>query len=597
MQFGYDDPHTYSRPEEIVTRHLSLDLNVDFEKRQISGTAIHTIQNNGADTFIVDIKGLSIIEVSLDDPEGPVPVMFTPEDAILGRGLKIPVSKTAEKVTIRYSAPADAAALGWLTPEQTAGKTSPFLYTQGQAILTRTWIPLQDSPGVRFTYDAKLEVPAGMMAAMSATNPQERSPDGHYQFKMEYPVPGYLIALAVGDFDYTAISSRTGVYAEPPILEKAKDEFVDMEKMVVIAEGLYGPYRWDRYDVIILPPSFPFGGMENPKLTFATPTIIAGDRSLVSLIAHELAHSWSGNLVTNATWNDFWLNEGFTTYFENRIMEALYGKEYAAMLTLLGYQDLEKTVNDLGRTHEDTHLFLDLEDRDPDDGMTSIAYDKGKFFLMRLEEAAGRETFDAFLRKYFDEHQFQSMSTSRFATYLKENLLDPEELDVDIDAWIYGPGIPPDCPEISSDRFKKAEAAVDSFVDGERAVGLPVDGWTTHEWLHFIRHLPKDLNVRRMRELDEAFNFSKSGNYEIAAAWYELALRNEPSDGGTGYADVILTEIEEFLTVVGRRKFLMPLYRAMKENERLEEAQRIFTSAKQNYHSVSAASVADLLGV
>ncbi|HLF64837.1 MAG TPA: M1 family metallopeptidase [Saprospiraceae bacterium] len=589
------DAHSFARPEEVVTTHLTLDLNMNFDSKTITGTAVHTIQNHGADTFIVDTKGLMIEEVRLDDSDKSVTPLFGEEDAILGRALKIPVSRKTKTVAIKYSVPRDAAALGWLEPVQTAGKTSPFLYTQGQAILTRTWIPVQDSPGIRFTYEATIHVPPGLMAAMSATNPQQRSSDGVYRFKMDRPVPAYLIALAVGDFDFSPIGKRTGVYAEPPVVEKATYEFADMEKMVEIAEGLYGPYLWDRYDVIILPPSFPFGGMENPKLTFATPTVIAGDRSLVSLIAHELAHSWSGNLVTNATWNDFWLNEGFTTYFENRIMEALYGKEYADMLALLGYQDLQKTVEDLGKGSDDTHLLLDLGGRDPDDGMNSIAYEKGAFFLKRLEQAAGREKFDAFLREYFESHKFQSMSTAGFVSYLKENLLEPNKLDINVDAWVSGSGIPADCPVIESDRFVKVEAVVKTFIKGTPAADLPVREWTTHEWLHFIRHLPKDLNQRKMENLDATFSFSRSGNSEIAVAWYELAIRNTTPDNN--YAVAIMPQIEGFLTQVGRRKYLLPLYRAMKESGRLEEAQRIFLASRQNYHSVSNNTLSELLGV
>ncbi len=591
------DYHSYARPDECVTTHLALDLNIDFTNKIIEGTATHTIRNNGSDTFIVDTRGLRILDIHLDDQKEAVQPVFSAADSIMGQALKIPVHSATKMVAIHYRTSPDAAALGWLEPVQTADKKEPFLYTQGEAILTRTWIPLQDSPGIRFTYEANVRVPAGLMAAMSATNTQQRSPDGRYHFVMENPVPAYLIALAVGDFDFAPIGPRTGIYAEPTVLPKATYELADMEKMVEIAEKLYGPYQWGRYDLIILPPSFPYGGMENPRLTFATPTIIAGDRSLVSLVAHELAHSWSGNLVTNATWNDFWLNEGFTNYFENRIMEALYGTEYAKMLALLAFQDLQKDVNDLGKDSKDTHLYLDLKGRDPDDGMTNIAYDKGAFFLRRLEQAAGREKFDAFLHQYFDEHKFQSMSTQRFLAYLKAHLLEPNHLDVDVDAWAYGPGIPADCPVITSDRFEKVNATIAQFEDGKAPGDLQTGEWTTHEWLHFIRHLPEDLGVDKMAALDQSFGFTTSGNSEIADAWYELALRNAPADDKEGYAAQIMPDIESFLFRVGRRKFLMPLYRAMKETGRMGDAKRIFLASRQNYHSVSDGSISALLGV
>ncbi|MDX1408378.1 MAG: M1 family aminopeptidase/hydrolase [Saprospiraceae bacterium] len=313
------DDHSFSRPDEARTVHLSLDLTLDFEDQVVSGVARHTISTKNADTFIVDIRDLEIDKVTTGAGE-EVAFSLTAPRPYLGRGLKIPIDRATRVVSIHYRTSRNAAALGWLDPIQTAENSMPFVFTQGQAVLTRSWIPLQDSPGIRFTYDARVQVPPGMLAVMSAENPQEKSADGLYSFTMDQPIPAYLIALAAGDLVFGEIGPRTGVYAEPSVLEVAVYEFADMQRMLEIAEGLYGPYLWDRYDVIVLPPSFPFGGMENPRLTFATPTILTGDRSLVALIAHELAHSWSGNLVTNATWNDFWLNEGFTVYFEHQFV-------------------------------------------------------------------------------------------------------------------------------------------------------------------------------------------------------------------------------------------------------------------------------------
>jgi hypothetical protein len=361
-------------------------------------------------------------------------------------------------------------------------------------------------------------------------------------------------------------------------MDKAASELTDTEKMVEAAEALYGPYQWERYDLIVLPPSFPFGGMENPKLTFATPTILAGDKSLVALIAHELAHSWSGNLVTNATWNDFWLNEGFTVYFESRIMEAIYGESYTAMLKNLGYQSLKATVDELDP--KDTHLYLDLAGRNPDDGMTDIAYEKGAHFLMMLEQKAGREKFDSFLKAYFKDHEFQSMTTAKFLGYLQENLIEPNHLDVNIDAWIYGPGLPPDCPVITSDRFARVDIQATNFIKGQPAPSLNTNGYTTQEWLHFILAMPDTLSTAQMNDLDKTFGFTKSGNREIQAAWYKLAIKQ-------GYARNIVPSIRSFLVEVGRRKFLTPLYTAMIEKGMTAEAKSIYAEARPNYHSVA----------
>jgi aminopeptidase N len=579
------DLHSYAKPASAVIKHLSLDLFVDFSSKKISGTASYDIEVKvGADSIFLDARDLDIQKVTVDGTETPFKLGTNIE--WLGQPLSVPVNVNSKKLVITYATRPGAEAVQWLEPSQTAGKKYPYLFTQGQAILTRTWIPIQDSPGIRLTYDARISVPEELMAVMSASNPQVKTADGIYTFKMEQPIPAYLIALAVGDLEFASIGKRTGVYSEPSVVKKAAEEFSDMEKMVEAAEALYGPYQWERYDVIVLPPSFPFGGMENPRLTFATPTILAGDKSLVALIAHELAHSWSGNLVTNETWNDFWLNEGFTVYFEQRIMEALYGNAYTDMLTSLGYQSLKQTVADLDP--KDTHLFLDLQGRSPDDGMSDIAYEKGAHFLKVLEEKAGRPAFDAFLKKYFDEHKFQSMTTTKFLAYLDENLIKPNNLEVNIDEWVYGPGLPANCPVVTSEKFAAVDIQAANFIKGQPAPSLNVNGWTTHEWLHFLLAMPDSLTTAQMKDLDAAFGFTQTGNNEIKDAWFKLAINQ-------GYGKEILPSIRTFLVNVGRRKYLTPLYSAMIEKGMIEEAKSIFAAARPNYHSVSYNTIQGML--
>lgn len=583
------DPHSHARPDEAVITHLELDLVVDMAARSIRGTATYAIRATDADSIVFDTDGLEILGVTLAD--GSKAPFSLGAASFLGRALTVSIPKGTERLSIAYATGADARALQWLDPQQTADKKKPFLFTQGQAILTRTWIPIQDSPGIRITYNARVQVPKDLMAVMSATNPQERSVDGRYSFTMKERIPPYLIALAVGDLAFKPIGARTGVYAEPGVVEKAAWEFADMEAMVAAAEELYGPYRWGRYDVIVLPPSFPFGGMENPMLTFATPTIIAGDRSLTALIAHELAHSWSGNLVTNAVWDDFWLNEGFTVYFEKRICERIYGKDYAEMLALLGRQDLERTMADIshGPHPEDTRLKLHLDGRDPDDGMTDVAYEKGYAFLRSIEEKVGRPKFDAFVRNYFDAHAFQSMTTEGFLQLLETELLVPNKVELNAMAWINGDGLPADAVKPVSDRFKKVEGELKRWEEGADAKSLATKEWSTFEWLHFLRHLPSGLTLDRMEGLDQAFRFTGSGNAEVAAAWYEVCINN-------GYRKHIAA-MDEFLVTVGRRKFLMPLYTAMARTESgRQEALVIYAKARPNYHSVSVRSLDELLG-
>ena len=581
------DPHSNASASQARITHLDLDVSVDMEERTIRGTAAYSIKPDGASEIVLDTDGLEVLRTEVDGRE--VKASWT-DSTLLGRGLRIPITPSSKRIAVTYSTTAAAKALQWLAPQQTADRIHPFLFTQGQAILTRTWIPIQDSPGIRITYSARVQVPKELMALMSATNPQERSADGVYSFRMDQPIPAYLIALAVGDIGFLPIGDRTGVYAEQSMVQKAAWEFADMERMLRAAEDLYGPYRWERYDVIVLPPSFPFGGMENPRLTFATPTIIAGDRSLTSLVAHELAHSWSGNLVTNATWNDFWLNEGFTVYFENRICEAVYGEDRALMLQVLGRQELERTLSDLshnGHAH-DTHLRLDLAGRDPDDGMTDIAYEKGFAFLKMLESKVGRPKFDAFLRAYFDRYAFQSMTTDAFLEHLNAELLEPNRVKVDVAAWVDGPGLPMDALIPQYAGFAEVDAETARWLGGASALDLRTADWNAFQWIYFLRHLPRGLTQDHMSELDATFHLTQSGNAEVLAAWFEQCIRNDHDPAYPG--------LDRFLTSVGRRKFLMPLYTELMNTEKGKlMARTIYEQARPNYHSVAVRSLDELL--
>lgn len=586
------DVHSYANVNDVYTTHLHLNLTVDFENKLISGIVEHKINNvKGVDKIIFDVKDLEIEKVTIGENNQEAKFEIGESEELLGAPLTVQITPETKIVKIHYKTTDKTEALQFLNAQQTAGKKHPYLFSQGEAILTRTWIPCQDTPGNRITYSADVKVPSELLAVMSADNPQEKNDKGEYHFEMKNPIPSYLIAIAVGDLEFHPVGPRTGVYAEPSMIQSAAFELSDMEKMVESAENLYGPYQWGRYDVIVLPPSFPFGGMENPKLTFATPTILAGDKSLVSLIAHELAHSWSGNLVTNATWEDFWLNEGFTVYFENRIMEQIYGKEYADMLALIEYQELQHEVKEIseGEHPEDTHLKLNLVGRNPDDGMTSIAYVKGAFFLKSLEEAAGRENFDAFLKKYFTEHQFQTLTTEDFVSYLKKNLLEAKNIDFNVDEWIYGPGIPESSVKIVSNKFDLVDQKIEALKNGSaKDLGLKRNDWSTQEWLHFLRHLPADLEASKMAELDAIYNFKDCGNSELMAEWYVQSIRH----GYKGSEKAM----EEFLISVGRRKFLMPIYSELAKTEDGKQlAKEIYTKARPNYHAISTNSIDQLL--
>jgi leukotriene-A4 hydrolase len=584
------DMHTLSNADSITLKHLDLDIKVDFDHKNISGTATWTIDNiNKLSNLKLDTYDLAIDSVFVNNKK--VNTALDSPVKFMGSALNIPVDTASNTVTIYYKTGQQATALQWLDPQQTHDKKYPFLYTQSESVYARSWLPCADGPGIRYTYTARVTVPKGSLALMSAENPQQVNDSGIYHFKMELPIPAYLMALAVGHIDFKAIDGRTGVYAEPGMIDKARYEFDGVGKMVHAAEKLYGPYRWGRYDMLVLPPGFPIGGMENPRLTFCTPTIIAGDRSLVSLIAHELAHSWSGNLVTNATWNDFWLNEGFTDYFERRIMESIEGRDYADMLWELGYQDLVTNVNELGKNSPDTRLKINLDGRDADDGFSDIPYEKGSHFLKLIEISAGRGKFDTFLKKYFDEHAFKTINTENFLTYLNENLIKGDSTlakKLDINAWVYGPGIPANCPRAGNVRFAKVDAQNKKFLQGTPPAQLDTTGWRSNEWQQFLRKMPDSISDEQMKQLDAAFHFTNTGNSEIADLWLVMAIH-------AGY-DPAYPAIQQFLGSVGRRKFIEPLYAAMiKTPKGKVMAKKLYAKDRINYHPLAQASIDKLM--
>ncbi|HEY2797771.1 MAG TPA: M1 family metallopeptidase [Thermoanaerobaculia bacterium] len=594
----HPDQHSYSVPGRVRVRHLRLDLDVSFDRKSLGGTAELLLDrlDPAAHEVRLDTRALEIASAESAQGDGPwTPAAFTlaPPDPILGAALSVALPAGADRVRVRYSTRPEASGLQWLGPPQTAGRAHPFLFSQSQAIHARSWIPIQDTPGVRITYDATIRTPPALRAVMSAAGNSTGPRRGTYRFTMPQRIPPYLLALAVGDLDFAPLGPRSGVYAEPSVLAKAAHEFADTERMMEAAERLYGPYRWDRYDILVLPPSFPFGGMENPRLTFATPTVLAGDRSLVALIAHELAHSWSGNLVTNATWSDFWLNEGFTTYIERRILEEVYGREAATMEASLGRQDLKDEIERL--EDRDEILHIDLTGRDPDDAATRLPYEKGSLFLRALEDTFGRERFDAFLRDYFDRFAFQSVVTADFLRYLRDALFagDGKEFPPEvIEEWIEQPGVPAAAPNPVSVSLEKVVRAAEDWSAGRlSARDVPWARWSTQERLQFLRRLPANHSTEQMRELDAALGLTASANVEIAFQWLFQALKSGYSPASTS------ARLEEFLVSIGRRKFIKPLYEELVKSESgRERALAIYRRARPGYHPIAVDTVDRIVG-
>lgn len=576
------DYHSFANPEAIKVTHIDLDLTANFEDKQLKGFAALTFEriNANAEELIVDTRDLTILDVTAEGE--PIEYTLKPADKNLGAPLHLQVGKSIKQVTINYHTSPSASGVQWLSPQQTAGKQHPFLFTQAQAVHARSFIPLQDSPQVRVTYNATIRTPPALLAVMSAANDPQAERDGVYEFTMPQSIPSYLIALAIGDLQFQAMGERTGVYAEPSILASAAAEFEDTESMLEVTEAKYGAYSWDRYDLLILPPSFPFGGMENPRLSFITPTVIAGDKSLVSLIAHELAHSWSGNTITNATWRDLWLNEGFTTYLTYRIMEMIYGTDRYNMEAVLGYQDLQSDLAIL--PINDQIMAIDLRGRNPDDVFSNIPYEKGALFLRELEQKVGRDNFDQFLLQYFKDFAFESITTDQFISYLEKTLLAQygDKLDKQrIEQWIFKPGLPNGAPKPESDSFSKIDGKRAAWLAGKiGAEKIEVNGWTVHQWLYFLNNMPEQLSYAQLDELDDAFALTSSKNNEIAHSWLLIAVKNNFQPA--------YDRLYTYLVSIGRNKLVKPLYRELsKTPDGKAFAKRAFAEAKPGYHPLT----------
>jgi aminopeptidase N len=488
---------------------------------------------------------------------------------------------------VRYRTSPRASGLQWMTPVMTQGKQLPLMFSQSQQIHARSWVPLQDTPQVRYTYSAHITSRPDVMVLMSADNDPAAARDGDYNFQMPQPIPSYLMAIAAGDLVFKPLSERSGVWAEPAMVDAAVAEFADTEKMIATTESLYGPYRWGRYDLLILPPSFPYGGMENPRLSFITPTVIVGDKSLVSLIAHELAHSWSGNLVTMSSAKHGWLNEGTTTYVQNRVLEALYGKDFAVMERVISRDALRKSIADMPATAQALGVRPGVT-VSPDFEGSRVAYDKGSWFWQVLEERYGREVFDPFLRGYFDYFAFRSIDTATFVEYFRTHLMakHPGVVSMEeLEQWLYEPGIPDNAPQVRSARLQLVDTALKSW----EASGTPparelTNEWSSQEWIHFLEGLPETLPVEKLEALDSAYHFTGTANGELAQRWYPLAVRS-------GYKQAF-PAMEEFLVKVGRRKLIMPTYAALVASEEGRAvAQSVLDRARPGYHPITTASV------
>ncbi|WNL45994.1 M1 family metallopeptidase [Dyella sp. BiH032] len=585
------DPHSYAQPDQVRVTHLDLDLKIDFPHKQLDGQATLKLdwKDAKAKTLVLDTRDLKIAKVEALDAAGKATALtyaLAPADKQLGSKLTIQAPQHPAQVRIAYTTAPTASGLQWLTPEQTADKKLPFMFSQSESIHARSWVPLQDSPAIRFTYSAHVTAPKEVRVTMSALNDAKHALDGDFRFDQPHPIPSYLLAIAAGDIAVKETGPRSAVYAEPSVVDKAAKEFEDTEKLIQATEKLYGPYAWGRYDLLVLPPSFPFGGMENPNMTFATPTVLVGDKSLVSLVSHELAHSWSGNLVTSAAWRDIWLNEGFTTYVQGRITEAVYGKALADEEALLSARGLQKHIGEMPANAQ--KLAPEPRGIDADDALSDVAYDKGSWFLRTLEQRFGRETFDAYLKGYFAHFAFQSITTEQMLDYLKANLFDknPGKMDwAEVKAWVYEPGVPKNAPLPASPRFEAIDKERSAFLGGSLAADkLDAKGWNTQEWMYFLDGMPDVAPLDKLKQLDAAWHLTGTPNAEIGMRWYSHAIAAGDKD--------VWSAAAEHMTRIGRLYLTTPLYKAfVKTPEGLAYAEQVYAKAKAGYHPMTQDAV------
>jgi aminopeptidase N len=585
------EPHSYAQPDQVRVTHLDLDLAIDFPHRQLRGNATLTLhwENAHAHTLVLDTRDLDISKVEVLDGNGkPRALKFelAPPDKELGSKLTIMTPKQPAKVRITYVTSPEASGLQWLTPAQTADKQQPFMFSQSESIHARSWVPLQDSPAIRFSYDAHITAPKGMRVLMSAINDANHPLDGDFRFDQPKPIPSYLLAIAAGDIAVRETGPRSAVYAEPSVVAKAAHEFEDTEKMIETAEKLYGPYRWGRYDILVLPPSFPYGGMENPNMTFATPTVLVGDKSLVSLVAHELAHSWSGNLVTAASWRDIWLNEGITTYVQGRITEALYGKRQADEEVLLSARALQKEIGRMPANSQ--RLAPEPRNLNADDELSDVAYDKGSWFMRTLERRFGRKDFDAYLKSYFNHFAWHSITTEQMLGYLKPNLIDkyPGKMSwSEVQDWIYGTGIPKDARLPDSPRFDAIDKERAAFLAGSLSADkLDAKGWNTQEWMYFLDRLPDVTPLGKLQQLDTVWHLTGTPNAEIGMRWYSHAIASGDKS--------VWNAAAEHMTRIGRLYLTLPLYKAFAATPQgLAFAKLVYAKARPGYHPLTQQAV------
>ena len=604
------DPNTLSNYNNWLTTQTETDFTILFDEQKLKGTVLHKLRSiTDAETkeILLDTSYLDISEVLVDGI--PARWSLLPRFEPYGSALKIELAKAVPldkvvEVSIDVATTSSCTALQWLTPAQTSNKKHPYMFSQCQAIHARSIFPCQDTPDVKapFTFNIKSALPVIASGLRDSSNPTSASASRQlYKFHQPIPIPSYLFAIASGDIATAKIGPRSTVATGPDELEGCKWELeADTERFIEIADSIVYPYAWGEYNVLILPPSFPYGGMENPIYTFATPTIISGDRQNVDVIAHELSHSWSGNLVSNASWEHFWLNEGWTTYLERRIQAGIHGDDaFRDFSAIIGWKALTDSINQFGEQHEFTKLVVDLKGKDPDDAFSSIPYEKGFIFLYHIEKLIGKDSFDKFIPYYFTKWKGRSLDSYDFKATLLEYFEKDEKISaklqqIDWDTWFYAPGFPPkphfntklaDIVYELSDKWQALSNGDSNFKPSDKDMG----GLTANQQVVFLERMllaQKPLSAAYAVLMGNIYGFKETKNVEVSSRYYQLAMKAGDS--------TILSSVADLLGQVGRMKFVRPLYRGLIKRD-LKLAEATFEENKDFYHPICRQMVEKIL--
>ncbi|KAL0278991.1 UNVERIFIED_CONTAM: hypothetical protein PYX00_000646 [Menopon gallinae] len=585
-EMTYVDPSSFSNPDKVKVEEINIFWDISFEKHTLEGKVHLTCKKNTDPSICVcdtnflylDTRDLNIKKVS-DLAGGELSFKFGTEHPKLGTPLRIdlpnqPGSDGKYKICIEYETSSTATALQWLTAEQTLGKQEPFMFSQCQSIHCRSIIPCQDTPYVKCPYKAEVTAPKQLMVLMSAIKSEEPTTvDGKllWKYSQDIPIPSYLIAIAAGRLKGKLLGLKSMIYAEPEIIQECVFEFSETDKMLKAATDICGPYVWGRYDLLVLPPSFAYGGMENPCLTFVTPTLLAGDRSLANVIAHEIAHSWTGNLVTNSTFEHFWLNEGFTTFIERKIQGAMFGEAHRHFHAFLGLSFLKDViVNNLGEDNPLTCLVVDLEQSDPEAAFSSVPYEKGHTFLFYFEQLmADQALFNEFLKSYIQKFKFQSITTDDFKAYAYEFFKDADDVldTIDWNTWFYSPGMPPVIPDYDKTLIKDVENLVEKWVQwnptdqcifGQTPFSYSdIEGFSSSQTCLFFTKLWEsgDMKVVKLKLMEQVYKLSDIKNCEIRCIWIRLCIKADWKEK--------IPEALKFVNEQGRMKYCRPIYKEL----------------------------------